>query len=114
MSIQEFSGGYYSVEMDIQSYEDGPVIDRKLYDEINCGIYQNTDTPITMKTSMDNGIYFSVSPENGVPPFVLALPEKWVDNLDVLDDGRTERIYLVKPSYAYMLQQNVNGDWYER
>lgn len=104
MSIDEFSGGYYSMDMQIQSYDDGPVIDSSVYDYINREVYSNTDAPITMKLSMDNGAYFNVGAENGVPPSVLALPESWVENF-VSDDGRRDTVFILKPGHSYLMHQ---------
>jgi hypothetical protein len=105
MGLNDFSGGYYSMQMQIQPYSDGPVIDADVYDYINREVYSKTDAPITMKLSMDNGAYFNVDAENGVPPSVLALPEAWVDNF-VDDDGRRSRVFVLKPGHSYLMHQS--------
>lgn len=105
MVLRDFSGGYYSMDMQIQPYEDGPVIDATIHDYITREVYSQTDAPITMKLSLDNGAYFNVGAENGVPPSVLALPEAWVDNF-VADDGKRDTVFVLKPSHSYLMHQN--------
>jgi len=104
--MEEFSGGYYSLEMQVQRYSDGPVIESSLYDMINRRVYSNTDAPITFKLSLDNGAYFNVDAENAVPHNVLALPESWIENFDVQDDGRPSRIFVLKPGHSYLMHQS--------
>lgn len=107
MALRDFSGGYYSLDMQVQPYSDGPVIDAELYDFIDREVYSSTNAPITMKLSMDNGEYFNVGAENGVPPSVLALPEPWVDNFDVDEDGRATTVFVLKPSHSYLMHQKA-------
>lgn len=105
MNLENFSGGYYSIDMQVQPYDDGPVIDSGLYDLLDHRVYSQTDAPVTMKLSMDNGTYFNVGSENGVPPSVLALPEPWVNNLGVSSDGRLDKVFILKPEYSYLFHQ---------
>lgn len=105
MTLQEFSGGYYSLDMSIQPYSDGPVIDAELYDYIDRRVYSNTNAPVTFKLSLDNGIYFNVDAENGVPPSVLAIPEAWAANAAGADDGRRQTVFVLKPGYAHLTHQ---------
>lgn len=105
MTLENFSGGYYSLDMQVQPYGDGPVIDSALYDYINREVYSQTDAPITFKLSMNNGAYFNVAAENGVPPSVLAIPKAWVDNLDIEDNGRSRKVFVLKPGHAYLTHQ---------
>lgn len=105
MALREFSGGYYSLDMHVQPYADGPVIDTAIYDFINREIYSNTDAPITMKLSLNNGAYFNVGAENGVPPSVLAIPESWVENVSDLTDGKRETVFVLKPEHSSLMNQ---------
>lgn len=106
MTLEEFSGGYYSLDMYVQEYSDGPVIEEGLYDLINREVYSRTTAPITMKLSLDNGTYFNVDAERSVPTDVLAIPEEWVDNLDVEKDGRKRRVFVLKPGRAYTMMND--------
>lgn len=102
MQLEEFSGGYYSLDMDLQPYSDGPVIEAGLYNYIRDNVYAQTDAPITFKLSMDNGAYFKVSAETAIPPSVLALPEAWIENFT--GDGGDNRVFVLKPEHSYLLQ----------
>lgn len=104
MALREFSSGYYSLDMQVQPYEDGPVIDSAVYDYINREVYSQTNAPITMKLSLDNGAYFNVEAENGVPPSVLALPESWIDNFTDAT-GKRDTVFVLKPGYSYLMHQ---------
>lgn len=105
MALTDFSGGYYSLDMQVQPYSNGPVIESDLYDHLDSEVYKQTNAPVTFKLSMDNGAYFNVEPENGVPPSVLALPEAWVENFDVSNDGRARKVFVLKPGHSYLLHQ---------
>ena len=104
MALREFSGGYYSLDVDIQPYDGGPVIDSAVYDYINREVYSQTNAPVTMKLSLDNGAYFNVGAENGVPPSVLALPEAWVENFTDAN-GTTDTVFVLKPGHSYLMHQ---------
>ncbi len=107
MVLREFSGGYYSLDVDIQPYEDGPVIDSAVYDYINREVYSQTNAPVTMKLSLNNGAYFNVGAENGVPPSVLGLPESWAENFAEAN-GKLDTVFVLKPGHSYLMhQQNL-------
>lgn len=106
MALNEFSGGYYSLDMHVQPYEDGPVIDSAVYDYINREVYKGTNAPVTMKLSLDNGAYFNVGAENGVPPSVLAVPQSWIDNFDTGKAGKRHTIFVLKPGHSYLMHQS--------
>lgn len=106
MSFEEFSGGYYRTDMNVQSYKDGPVIQNGIYDFINREVYAQTDAPITMRVGLDAGPYFHVSSESAVPTDVLALPREWIDDMDI-DERERQNVFLLKPGHSYVLNQSV-------
>lgn len=115
MSLEEFSSGYYTLDMQIQSYSDGPVIESGVYDFLNEKIYSQTDAPITMKLSLNNGAYFNVDAENTMPPSVLALPESWVENLSEVPRGHRQKVFILKPSHSHLIHvpdagYDIGGD----
>lgn len=105
MTLEDFSGGYYSLDMHIQPYSEGPVIASTVYDYINREVYSSTDAPVTMKLSLDNGAYFNVGAENAVPSDVLAVPKPWVEQMGVNEDGRVKKVFVLKPGHSYLMHQ---------
>lgn len=95
MMFEEFSSGYYRATMNVQEYEDGPIIEQGLYDFINRNLYLDSDRPVTMRLGLDASASFTVGAESAVPRDVLALPASMTD-----DTGR-KNVFLVKPEYYY-------------
>lgn len=104
--IEEFSGGYYRVTMDVQPVESGPAIERGLYDFINREFYYKTDAPITMRVGMDEGMHFQPSAEGAMPTDVLALPQSLCDTMGVHPSAEKVSVYLLKPAHAYLFGQS--------
>jgi len=92
--IREFSSGYYHTTMDVQEYDDGPLIDKRLYKFINEEIYLDSDAPVMMRLGLDEGPLFSVNPGDVIPRDVLALPPE-ISN----DAGKTS-VFVLKSQYA--------------
>lgn len=93
--IEDFSSGYYRATMDVQEYDDGPVIERRLYDFINRKLYVDSDMPIRMRVGLDAGATFEVGSESAIPRDVLALPQ------ELCPDERQASVFVVKPEYHY-------------
>lgn len=106
MTLEEFSGGYYRTKMTVQPYEEGPVIDKYLYDFINREVYAQTNAPITMRVGLNKGPYFTVDGEGAVPTDVLAMPQEWIDDMDI--SGEAESVFLLKPEHSYFINQSVD------
>lgn len=100
MTFEEFSGGYYRAEMDVQPYDDGPVIEHELYEHIDNEIYGSSNAPITMQVGLDKGPYFHVDSEAAVPTDVLALPDGLIDGA-----GRQD-VFVLKPRHSYLLNRS--------
>jgi hypothetical protein len=92
--IEDFSRGYYRTTMDVQFYDDGPAIDRGLYDFIDSELYSREDVPVMMRLGLDAGITFGVKREPAMPRDVLALPNDMADNR-----GR-EEVFVLKAEYV--------------
>jgi len=101
--IEPFSAGYYGARMEVQAYDDGPVIEQTLYDYIDSSIYQQTDAPPWARVGMTESPYFELDAEPGVPGNVLGLPERFIEEHTVLDNGHIHWVLLVEPGFAYML-----------
>lgn len=104
MTMEEFSEGYYMTEMNLQPYDDGPVIQGDLYDFIDRRMYSRTNAPIMMRVGLDNGPHFKASGEKAVPMDVLAIPRQWMDDM-MVDEGWQD-VFILKPRYAYLLSQS--------
>lgn len=107
MTLSEFSGGYYRTRMQVQPYEDGPVIESDLYDFIDQSVYARTNAPITLRVGLDSSPYFSVESENAVPTDVLAIPQSWIDDMRLHDEYGKENIFVLKPAYSYFVNQSI-------
>lgn len=93
--IEDFSSGYYRAMMDVQEYEDGPVIEQSLYDFINRRLYVDSNAPIRMRVGLDAGATFEVNTETAIPRDVLALPQ------ELCPDEREANVFVLKPEYYY-------------
>lgn len=92
--IKEFSGGYYHTTMHVQEYDDGPVIERGLYDFINKKLYLDEDAPVMMRVGLDAGPLFTVEAESAVPRDVLAIPKELTENTGMAS------VFVLKSEYA--------------
>jgi hypothetical protein len=57
---------------------------------------------------MSESPYFQLDGEPGVPGDVLGLPKRFIQEYEVLDNGHTHWVLLVKPGYAFMLSASEN------
>lgn len=106
--LEPFSGGYYGARFQVQQYENGPVIEQSLFDYVENSLYKQTTSPPWARVGMNNSPYFQLSGEPGIPGNVLGLPRKFIKKHEVLDNGHTHWILLVKPGYAFMLSESEN------
>lgn len=104
--LEPFSAGYYGAKLQVQAYDDGPIIEQTLHDYIEANLYGQTDAPPWARVGMNESPYFQLEGEPGVPGDVLGLPEDFIREYEVLDNGHTHWILLVKPGFAYMLSAN--------
>ena len=93
--IEDFSSGYYRATLNVQEYDDGPVIEQRLYDFINRRLYLDSDLPVRMRVGLDAGPIFEVGAESAVPRDVLAIPE------EIAPDSDVSNVFIVKPSNYY-------------
>jgi len=93
--IEDFSSGYYRATMDVQEYDDGPVIERGLYDFINRKLYLNSEAPVMMRVGLDAGATFEVDAETAIPRDVLALPRELCSRAD-----GERNVFVLKSEYA--------------
>ena len=107
MTLEEFSGGYYRTEMMVQPYEDGPVIENGLYDLIDKTIYARTNAPITLRIGLAGSPYFKVGCESAIPTDVLAIPRKWMDDIQLHEEYKTHSVFVLKPEYSYLVNQSI-------
>jgi len=92
--IEDFSSGYYRATMDVQEYDDGPVIERGLYDFINRKLYLNSEAPVMMRVGLDAGATFEVDAETAIPRDVLALPP------ELCSGTGEDSVFVLKSQYA--------------
>jgi len=92
--IEDFSSGYYRATLDVQEYDDGPVIEQGLYDFINRKLYLDSDVPVMMRVGLDAGATFEVDAETAIPRDVLALPQ------ELAPDTGDSSVFVLKSQYA--------------
>lgn len=92
--IEDFSSGYYRTSLNVQEYDDGPVIEQRLYDFINKRLYMGSDMPVTMRLGFDGGPHFVVDSEAAVPQDILALPPEMITEI-----GKSS-VFVLKAEYA--------------
>lgn len=108
--LEEFSGGYYRAEMTVQPFDEGPTIERGLYDLLNRELYAQTDAPVTMRVGLDAGPSFRPRAENAVPTDVLAAPKELLEESGVHPSAEDVSVFIYKPEAAYMLNSWVSND----
>jgi hypothetical protein len=92
--MEDFSSGYYRTRMNVQNYDDGPVIERQLYEFINSELYDRSSQDVMMRVGLDATPLFTVSSEAAVPRDVLALPEEMG-----LESG-LHNVFVLKSEYS--------------
>ena len=97
--IEEFSGGYYRVNMDIEVYDGGPSIESALYDRISHQLYSKTRAPVTMRLTLDGGPRFTPSSEAAIPPDVIGMPQHILQEANV-KPSLNENVFILKPTHA--------------
>lgn len=106
--MEPFSAGYYQVVMTIQPYEDGPVIERQLHRYIDESVYAQTDAPVTVRVGMEAGRpYFPVSGDPGLPTDVLALPTRWIDDMNLDEPASPQGVFILHPDYSFVVNSNM-------
>lgn len=106
--VSEFSGGYFSADLRIEEYEDGPVVAQQLYDYIEYRLYPQTDAPPWFTDGEKVGEpYFRVEPEAGLPSDVIGLPEEYLDDFELVADFRPKMFLIAKPAFAHFLSQSA-------
>lgn len=103
--IEDFSGGYYRATMTVQPVEDGPCIERGLYDLIDQRLYKNTDAPVTMRLRLDGGPSFLPHGEGAMPTDVVGVPVNMLDEMGVHPSAENVSTFILKPEYAYLLHE---------
>jgi len=102
--IEDFAGGYYKMEMDIQPVESEPQIEQGLYDFINRELYTDATVDITLRLGFDSSVHFSPTAGRSIPKEVLAMPESFIQSDEMMRTTRTTNVYIVKPEIAQLLQ----------
>lgn len=105
-NLDEFSDGYYSLQMRVSPYEDGPVVEQQLYDFIVENVYNNTNAPVWMRYGFEESPYFIVEGEPGIPHDVIAIPEDWMQEFEISDEFKREQFLVCKSDFAYILSQS--------
>ena len=91
----------------VQPYDDGPVIETGLYDLIDNSVYARTNAPITLRIGLAGSPYFKVGCEAAIPTDVLAIPRKWMDDIQLHDEHSMQSIFVLKPGYSYLVNQSM-------
>lgn len=105
--IEEFSGGYYRIEMTVQPLSSGPSIERGLYNFIDKKFYCQTSAPVTMRVGLTQSSHFQPSSEGAMPTDVLGLPENLLQEMDVHPSAENVSVLILKPAHAYMFGQSM-------
>lgn len=112
--LTDYSSGYYSLNLRVTPFEDGPTIDRHLYQYIDEKVYANTDAPVWMRASFQPSPYFRIHGEEPMPADLIGLPPEWMEDLDVDNDNEYHTFFLCKPAHAHFVSQSVLlGDTFE-
>lgn len=83
--IDDFSAGYRRMTMNVQSYNDGPVIQTGLHDFINYELVESNNSGVVMRLGLDASAHFRVGAESAVPTDVLALPDEMFETDGIQD-----------------------------
>lgn len=104
--IEDFAGGYYRIEMDIQPVKSEAKIEQGLYDFINRELYTDSSADITMRIGLDSSRHFSPTAGSAMPQDVLALPEAFIysdESGEMVKTTGTMNVFIVKPEIAQFL-----------
>jgi len=107
--FEAFSAGYYQGEMVVEQFEEGPAIERELYEYICDRLYHKTETDVMMQLSLSCGPKFCPKAKNAMPTEVLGLPKQMFDAAKDLGAGDKTSVYIVRPLYAEMFSLEVES-----
>jgi hypothetical protein len=107
--IESFSHGYYRAKMEVQPFDDGPAIERGLYQLIDRRIYDTTTAPITMRLGLDAGPRFTPTTENAMPKNVIGVPQSVLDEADIHPSDDNVNVFVLKPEAAYRFNQTMDA-----
>lgn len=112
MNIEDFSSGYYAASMQVEPYQQGPTISCELFEFINREYYGGTDSEPMFRLDMDGSPYFTTSCEYSIPKDVIGIPEEWFRDSHAERSYDEQMVYILKPSYAYLLDDAMQTGQY--
>jgi len=105
--IEDFAGGYYRMEMDIQPVKSEAKIEQGVYDFINRELYTDSSADITLRVGFDSSVHFTPTAGSAMPKEVLALPESFIHSDEMMRTPRASNVFILKPQIAQLIQSEV-------
>jgi hypothetical protein len=106
--IEDFAGGYYRMEMDIQPVKSEPKIEQGVYDFINRELYTDSSADIILRVGFDSSIHFTPTAGSAMPKEVLALPESFIHSDESMRTTQPSNVFILKPEIAQLMGSEVD------
>jgi hypothetical protein len=104
MEVENFSAGYFKIELRISEYQDGPAMEAETHAFINRQFYSHSDGDPVFRLGLDGNPYFEVSAEVSIPADVIGIPREWfADNR--IEEGSYQNVFILKPGHADILRE---------
>lgn len=107
MQVEDFSSGYYKVDMYVVPYDDGPVMQHRIHEYIAKKLYDSVNAPLMFRLGLDGNPYFSVDTESAIPVDRMAIPHEWFADNRMSDTMKERPVYILKPEYTEMLNESA-------
>jgi len=107
--LEHFSSGYYRASMQVQPFDEGPAIEKGLFDLINRRVYDTTTAPITMRLGLDKGPRFTPTAENAMPTDVIGIPQSLLEDAGIHPSDDNVNVFVLKPEAAYRFNQTMDA-----
>lgn len=112
--FEDFSSGYYRVEMTVAPYDQGPTVQNDVYDYIERQHYTQTNANPLFRLGLDGNPYFTPKREAAIPSDHIGVPTSWFADNTMAPTYDECEVFVLKPSYAYMIEQAKHlGEYFD-
>jgi len=100
--IEDFSAGYYSVQVETYTLKSGPALDRTTYDYIREELYDDSNAPLIVSFSVNASQFIEPHGQAAMPARSIGLPQSMWHSLGRDPEDGPMTLFILKPDYAYL------------
>lgn len=92
--IDQFSNGYYTIELVPQPYRSGPAVQSDVLHRVAETIATDEYCEPVFTFDLSGGVYFKPLSESAIPMDVIAVPEQYFDNGVLTDNNEAQTVFI--------------------